>query len=107
MLPKGKKCFILLPEGNYQKVNKRGDNMKNCIKVKVDFLNEYLKNNNLSESEFAKTIGVAHSTVNRVINGKRNPGGKFITGVLSNYSDLKFEQVFTYMFELPKGNKTA
>lgn len=79
----------------------------NSVKVKVDFLNVYLKDNNLTESEFAKIIGVAHSTVNRVMNGKRNPGGKFITGVLSNFEDLKFEQVFTYINELPKGNKTA
>lgn len=79
----------------------------NGVKVNVDFLNNYLKENNLTESEFAKTIGVAHSTVNRVINGKRNPGGKFIIGVLSNFSDLKFEQVFTYISLLPKGNKTA
>lgn len=77
------------------------------VKVKVDFLNRYLKDNDLSESDFAKSIGVAHSTVNRVLNGKRNPGGKFITGVLANFSDLKFEQVFTYINELPKGNKTA
>lgn len=79
----------------------------NSVKVKVDFLNAYLTDNNLTESEFAKIIGVAHSTVNRVMNGKRNPGGKFITGVLSNFEDLKFEQVFTYINELPKGNKTA
>ncbi|AVK85307.1 XRE family transcriptional regulator [Lysinibacillus sp. B2A1] len=79
----------------------------NSVKVKVDFLNAYLKDNNLTESEFAKIIGVAHSTVNRVMNGKRNPGGKFITGVLSNFEDLKFEQVFTYINKLPKGNKTA
>jgi len=79
----------------------------NGVKVKVDFLDAYLKENNLTESEFAKIIGVAHSTVNRVLNGKRNPGGKFITGVLSNFSDLKFEQVFTYINDLPKGNMTA
>ncbi|BDH60091.1 hypothetical protein MTP04_02210 [Lysinibacillus sp. PLM2] len=77
------------------------------IKVRTSFLCDYLSENGLSESEFAKTIGVAHSTVNRVLNGKRNPGGKFIAGILLNYPDLTFEKVFTYERELPKGNKTA
>ena len=77
------------------------------IKVRTDFLSDYLNFNGLSESDFAKTIGVAHSTVNRVLNGKRNPGGKFIAGVLDSYPDLTFEQVFTYSLDLPKGNKSA
>lgn len=77
------------------------------IKVNTNFLRKYLVENNLSESDFAKTIGVAHSTVNRVLNGKRNPGGKFIAGVLKNCPDLSFEKVFIYHEELPKGNKTA
>lgn len=77
------------------------------IKVRTDFLCDYLNEKGLSESEFAKTIGVAHSTVNRVLNGKRNPGGKFIAGVLGNYPDLTFEKVFTYNTDLPKGNKIA
>ncbi len=84
--------------------------MKNTthdIKVRIDFLNNYLIQNKLSESEFAQSIGVAHSTVNRVLNGKRNPGGKFIAGLLKNFPDLTFEQVFTYDCDLPKGNKTA
>jgi transcriptional regulator with XRE-family HTH domain len=77
------------------------------IKVNVNFLRNYLAENNLSESDFAKTIGVAHSTVNRVLNGKRNPGGKFIAGVLKNYPDLTFDKVFIYSATLPKGNKSA
>lgn len=77
------------------------------IKVRTEFLSNYLVENDLSEREFAKAIGVSHSTVNRVINGKRNPGSKFIAGVLRNFPDLAFEQVFSFDMELPKGNKTA
>lgn len=73
------------------------------VKVNTNFLNNYLKQNNFSESEFAKSIGVAHSTVNRVLNGKRNPGGKFIAGVLVNFPELTFEDVFIFENELPKG----
>ncbi|MGG4470057.1 helix-turn-helix transcriptional regulator [Paenibacillus alvei] len=73
------------------------------IYVKADFLREYLKKNELSESQFAEIIGVSHSTVNRIFNGKRNPGSKFIAGVLKNFNNLSFDQVFTYELNLPKG----
>lgn len=80
-------------------------NYSNGISVKSVFLKDYLLDNKLSEREFAEIIGVAHSTVNRVLSGKRNPGSKFIAGVLVNFKDLSFEQVFSYMDGLPKGNK--
>lgn len=75
------------------------------IIVRTEFLKKYLHEKNMSESKFAETIGVAHSTVNRVLNGKRNPGSKFIAGVLKNFQELSFEEVFSYKHELPKGNK--
>jgi transcriptional regulator with XRE-family HTH domain len=74
------------------------------IIVRTEFLRKYLVENKLSESQFAETIGVAHSTVNRVLNGKRNPGSKFIAGVLKNFKDLSFDTVFSYEYSLPKGN---
>ena len=77
------------------------------IHIKKDFLCDYLKQNNLTESEFAKLIGVSHSTVNRVLNGKRNPGSKFIAGVLMSFPELTFEKVFNFNIMLPKGDKTA
>ncbi|WP_445487312.1 helix-turn-helix domain-containing protein [Niallia sp. 03133] len=76
------------------------------ILVKADFLRTFIKENNLSESQFADVIGVAHSTVNRILNGKRNPGSKFIAGVLKNFNDLNFDKVFYYEMDLPKGNET-
>ncbi|WP_366160633.1 helix-turn-helix transcriptional regulator [Bacillus infantis] len=75
------------------------------IVIKTEFLQGYLKEKGLSESVFAERIGVAHSTVNRIINGKRNPGSKFIAGVLNNFNDLNFEQVFSHKPVLPKGNE--
>lgn len=76
----------------------------NVIKVKIDFLRKHLDDNGLSEKEFAEIIGVSHSTVNRILNGKRHPGGKFVTGVLSNFNSLSFDEVFSYDISLPKGN---
>ncbi|MGN7479007.1 helix-turn-helix transcriptional regulator [Solibacillus silvestris] len=80
---------------------------KQAIFLDSNILRNYLKINGISEAEFAKNIGVAHSTVNRVLNGKRNPGGKFISGVLTEYKDLSFNEVFIFDTDLPKGNKTA
>lgn len=77
------------------------------ILLKENVLRNYLEKNSISEAELAKKIGVAHSTVNRVLNGKRNPGGKFISGILTKYPDLTFEKVFIFNSKLPKGNKTA
>jgi transposase len=94
-----------LPKGD--KVVSKVQTNNLSVQVKVDFLSDYIKEKGLSESEFANLIGVAHSTVNRVLNRKRNAGGKFITGVLSNFPELSFEQVFICITELPKGNKTA
>lgn len=75
------------------------------ILVRTEFLQGYLDEHDLSERQFAEIIGVAHSTVNRVLNGKRNPGSKFISGVLGNLNDLSFDQVFSYDSDLPKGNE--
>ncbi|BBN97455.1 helix-turn-helix domain-containing protein [Sporolactobacillus terrae] len=75
------------------------------IAVKSTFLREYLEKKNISDSQLADLIGVANSTVNRILNGKRNPGSKFISGILTAFPDLKFEQLFYCADELPKGNK--
>lgn len=80
-------------------------NYSGGISVKSTFLKDYLFKNKLSEREFAEVIGVAHSTVNRVLSGKRNPGSKFIAGVLGSFDDLSFDEVFSYVDDLPNGNK--
>lgn len=77
------------------------------IKVNVKFLREFLNRKGLTEEQFAHSIGVSHSTVNRIMNGKRNPGSKFVIGVLNSYRDLTFDQVFIYNESLPKGNKAS
>ncbi|WP_088051860.1 helix-turn-helix transcriptional regulator [Virgibacillus dakarensis] len=68
----------------------------NVILVKLEFLQPYLKDKDISQSQFADAVGVTQSTVNRVMNGKRNPGGKFVSGVLQSFNDLSFDEVFTY-----------
>lgn len=79
------------------------DNMK--PKVDIEFIRSYMKVKDLGEAEFASEIGITHSMLNRVLNGKRNAGNKVIFGILSAFKDLKVEQFCSYVQELPKGNK--
>ncbi|WP_010529025.1 helix-turn-helix transcriptional regulator [Lentibacillus jeotgali] len=66
-----------------------------AILVDVNFLQTYLENKGISQCQFAEEVGVTQSTVNRIMNGKRNPGGKFVTGVLQGFNDLSFDEVFS------------
>lgn len=78
--------------------------MHNAVTVDVELLNSLMKVKGLTESEFAQSIGVSHSTVNRVLNGKRGAGSKFIIGVLNTFPEVSFGQLFSHDHVLPKGN---
>jgi transcriptional regulator with XRE-family HTH domain len=75
--------------------------------IDTEFLKSLMKVKGLTESEFAGIIGISYSMVNRVINGKRGAGNKFIFGVLSNFPDVTYGQLIRRDNVLPKGNKTA
>lgn len=79
--------------------------MNKTVVVDVDLVNSLMKVKGLSESEFAHKIGVSHSMVNRVINGKRGAGNKFIFGILSAFSDVTYSQLIKHDETLTKGNK--
>lgn len=69
--------------------------------VNLDYLKNYMQKNNLSEYEFAKQIGVSYPMVNRVFRGKRNPGAKFIAGLIQ--LGLDKDKIFLPK-PLPDGN---
>lgn len=77
--------------------------------LNVQALRLFLDENNITEAEFARDIGVAHGTVNRVMNGKRNAGGKFISGLISflRKRNLGIEQFFIFNNNLPKGESAS
>jgi transcriptional regulator with XRE-family HTH domain len=80
-----------------------GDDMK--PKVDIDFIRSFMRVKGLGESEFAHKIGISHSMLNRVLNGKRYAGNKVIFGMLAAFSDLKVDQFCSYDNILTKGNK--
>ncbi|MDB5054610.1 MAG: family transcriptional regulator [Bacilli bacterium] len=73
--------------------------------VDIDFIRSFMKVKGLGESEFSHAIGVSHSLLNRVLNGKRNAGNKVIFGMLSTFKELRVEQFCSYDQQLTKGNK--
>jgi len=42
----------------------------------------------------AKAMGISHSYLSKVLTGKREPGRKFIDGMLVVFKEIKFEELF-------------
>jgi transcriptional regulator with XRE-family HTH domain len=67
--------------------------------VKVARLKEYLKENNLTHSDLARTLGLSRSYVSLIINRRRKPSAKFVS-LLLRYSGKPFE----YFFDVTEEN---
>lgn len=65
------------------------------LHVNKEKLLKYMEENNLSEQELANLIGIDYTMVYRVLRDKRNPGPKFVAGILKNTS-LEFNDIFFY-----------
>jgi transcriptional regulator with XRE-family HTH domain len=81
--------------------------MNKNASIDIEFLTSLMKVKGLSESEFAEKIGVSRSMVNRVMNGKRGAGNKFVFGVLQTYPDVSYGQLIKSDKQLTKGNKLS
>ncbi len=42
----------------------------------------------------ARAIGISPSYLSKVLTGKREPGRKFIDGILMTFKEIKFEEIF-------------
>lgn len=51
-------------------------------------LTAYMAENNLTEAELARQMGVSRSTVNRILNGNRGAGTHFIGKLLETFPEL-------------------
>jgi len=49
---------------------------------------QFLAAENISQSQFADTIGVARASVSHIIAGRNRPGYDFITSVMKHYPSL-------------------
>lgn len=80
---------------------KRGVSMADNI-INLDYLKKYMAEKGISEVKLAELIGVDYTTVYRVFKGDRNPGTKFIAGLIK--SGLDIEKIFLNN-PLPDGNR--
>lgn len=64
-------------------------------------LKKHMEENNITEYKLSKEIGVSYPMVYRVFRGQRNPGSKFISGLIN--SNIKNE--FFLTISLPSGKK--
>lgn len=70
--------------------------------VDLDYLKKHIEANKIPKTKFAKLLGVDYTTLYRVFNNLRNPGTKFISGLLN--SDLGIDQQKIFLTNsLPNG----
>lgn len=67
---------------------------------------------NISQSQFADTIGVARASVSHILAGRNKPGFDFIESMARNFPDVNLEWIITgkgkmYKSASPKPEKTA
>ena len=58
-------------------------------------LQQFLSAENISQSEFADTIGVARASVSHILAGRNKPGFDFLVGMCQHYPPLNLEWLLT------------
>ena len=56
---------------------------------------QFLAAENISQSQFADTLGVARAGVSHIISGRNKPGFDFLEKIAHNYPDLSLEWLVT------------
>ena len=58
-------------------------------------LQQFLSAENLTQTQFADSIGVAKASVSHILSGRNRPGYDFLTSLASNYPRLNMEWLFS------------
>ena len=58
-------------------------------------LQQFLSAENISQSQFADTIGVARASVSHILAGRNKPGFDFLVGMSKHYPSLNLEWLLT------------
>jgi len=70
--------------------------------IDLRYLEKHMESKKISKSKLANLIGVDYVTVYRVFKKQRNPGTKFIAGLLNNNLDIDLQKIFLNT-SLPNG----
>lgn len=72
--------------------------------INLENIQKFMKENNYTEHSLAEAMGISHSYLFRVLRGARQPGRKFIEGLIQ--AGMSPEEIFLHK-ALPKGNSIA
>ena len=68
---------------------------KNLFTIMNERLQQFLSAENLSQSQFADSIGVARASISHILAGRNKPGFEFIESVARHYPSLNIEWFIT------------
>lgn len=60
-----------------------------------DRLNQFLAAENINQSQFADSIGVARASISHILSGRNKPGYDFIENTMKRYPALNIEWLLT------------
>ena len=73
-------------------------------------LQQFLAAENISQAQFAETLGVARASVSHILAGRNKPGFDFLESMVRHYPNLNFEWLLTgrgRMYETAKSPSEA
>lgn len=70
-------------------------------------LQQFLSAENISQSQFADTIGVARASVSHILAGRNKPGFDFIENMSRNYPTLNLEWLITGKGRMYKADSSS
>ena len=70
-------------------------------------LQQFLAAENISQSQFADTIGVARASISHILAGRNKPGFDFIESMARHYPELNLEWLITGRGKMYGGSKSA
>ena len=70
-------------------------------------LQQFLAAENISQSQFADTIGVARASISHILAGRNKPGFDFIESMARHYPELNLEWLITGRGRMYTSQKTA
>ncbi|MCR4823882.1 MAG: helix-turn-helix transcriptional regulator [Bacteroidales bacterium] len=70
-------------------------------------LQQFLSAENISQSQFAETIGVARASISHILAGRNKPGFDFIESMARHFPELNLEWLITGRGKMYSTQKTA
>ena len=70
-------------------------------------LQQFLAAENISQAQFADTIGVARASISHILAGRNKPGFDFIESTARHFPDLNLEWLITGRGRMYNSAKTA